>query len=150
MHIRQGGWHSSSLTYRGMILTMFRYAIYAGVALGSLASHPAIAKDLLPLERGIFTLAEIACKDRSNADSRSFWGDKLNSSTAACKITQLKVSGQRYSYVQDCFDSNENASLKEPVTLLVQDRKRFSVIHAPDYYGKTETKYRWCAYRMFD
>lgn len=115
--------------------------LIAGAALiGSFAA--ASAADLLPLDRGVYSASP--CKSRSRADSRWFLGDKLNTSTAACKITKLKVVGQTYSYVQDCLDTSENAPLKEPITLIVKDRKRFALAHDPDYYGKTQTEFRWC------
>jgi len=108
-------------------------------------SAEAIAKDLLPLEQGIYVREDVACDRRSNAAVMSFWGDSLNSSPVRCKIKNLKVDGNIYSFKGACTEIRSEETFEQDQVVRIQSKKSFA---AKDWDGDEWTNYRWCARKM--
>lgn len=126
-------------------MTTLKFAIAALI----LTTPPAFAqgksKYLLPLERGAYEETTTPCEQRSNATARTFFGDRLNSARTECKITNVKQSGQVYSFIASCLDDGSTERYDESYVVTINNKKSFTL---KTEYGATE--YRWCAYTMFE
>lgn len=109
----------------------------------------AAPEPLLPLERGAYALETAACPQRSRAEIMTFWGDRLNQSTADCAISNVRSQGSVYTFTSSCKVEGERKRQVEAVTLKIADKKHYIIVQTVD--GKSyETAYKWCAYRAFD
>ena len=120
------------------------------LALCALATDVTAAPpDLLPLERGAYALETTPCPQRSRAEIMTFWGDRLNQSSAECRISEVRSEGQTYTYRSRCKIEGERRPQVETVTMRIPDPKHFVITQVVD--GKAhKTAYKWCAYRAFD
>lgn len=110
---------------------------------------PAASPDLLPLEHGAYAFETTPCAQRSRAEIMTFWGDRLNQSTAECRIGDVRSQGQAYTYRSRCKVEGERKPQIETITLRIADPKHFVIEQVVD--GKQyRTAYKWCAYRAFD
>ena len=109
----------------------------------------AASENLLPLERGAYAPETTACPQRSRAEIMTFWGDRLNQSSADCAISNVKSQGTVYTFTSSCKVEGERKRQVETVTLKIADRKHYVIVQTVD--GRAyETAYKWCAYRAFD
>ncbi|MCJ2128193.1 hypothetical protein [Methylobacterium sp. E-045] len=109
----------------------------------------AASQSLLPLERGAYALETTSCPQRSRAEIMTYWGDRLNQSTADCAISNVKSQGSVYTFTSRCKIEGERKRQIETVVLRIADKKHFVVVSTVN--GKPdETAYKWCSYSAFD
>lgn len=126
-----------------------RFALGLLALCGMFPDVATASPDLLPLERGAYALETTACPQRSRAEIMTFWGDRLNQSSAECRIGDVHSQGQTFTYRSRCKVEGQRKPLVETITLEISDPKHFVIEQVVD--GKAyRTAYKWCAYRAFD
>ena len=109
----------------------------------------AASQSLLPLERGAYAMETTSCPQRSRAEIVTYWGDRLNQSTAECAISNVKSQGSVYTFTSSCKVEGERKRQVETITLKIADKKHFAFVSTIN--GKPdESAYKWCSYSAFD
>ena len=110
-----------------------------------LSASGAVAADMLPLTRGIYVVVGTPCKDASNVDTKSYWGDNngINNQTTDCRITRLTKNGSTYSLLRACTDLRQDFSFDDKVEITVRDRTSF-LIHGWTRLANDNRAFRYC------
>ena len=95
----------------------------------SVASSVAVAADMLPLARGIYVRAEVACRGASNVDTMSYWGEDngLNLQRVSCRIDRLSRDGSVYIVHRQCRELRHGGTFSDRVRVTVLSRTSFSL-----------------------
>jgi len=128
-----------------MAIKQIALATLLGVGFGA-AAHTQEAT--LPLEQGIYVDVGVRCEDVSNANSISFWGDRLNSAHIVGHIDEVSERAGSYLVTLDLEgDGGMGGNLRERVewTVAVAESRTLTIEN-----DAGETTYRWCAPSMDD
>lgn len=104
-----------------------------------LLSTPVYAKDLLPLDTGIYVPQDISCDDPARANMVNYTGIGLNA-IAICHFIRIHRTGNEFDATQSCSDSfGSRFTVRAHITVLNQ--RSFSWVG--DRISD-RTQYKWC------
>lgn len=119
--------------------------IFVGAAF-SMPVQSASAKDMLPLQRGIFVNTQVTCSNASNAYILSYWGDELNSSHVGGyikKVTKKKKALVVTLALEGDGGVGGNLRKTENWTISVRSKTEFQVTTP-----RSTNTFRWCSSSM--